>query len=184
MQRNFRLLASSCMKLKSCQNNVEQSEFEKFAYYSKMVTKFPLKRTKKNFFSETIGQHTCMRALFNKTSKYNLLQMCLTRFTSVQLMTSLWRRKSWHSMSIFCRSIKNLVLQSRKKNIVYFLILTLYLPSPPYSGGEQGTGTRESKGGGWARSGGDGEGCECHVRAGGGRRRRDIKFFYNFLVPF
>ena len=120
MQRNFRLLASSCMKLKSCQNNVEQSEFEKFAYYLKMVTKFPLKRTKKNFFSETIGQHTCMRALFNETSIHNLLQLCLTRFTSVQLMTSLWRRKSWHSMSIFSRSIKNFGSTIQEKTLYTF----------------------------------------------------------------
>ena len=43
--------------------------------------------------------------------------------------------------------------------------------------GDRGTGTRENRGGRWAGSG-------SHVRAGGGRRMRDIKFFNDFLVPF
>ena len=50
-----------------------------------------------------------------------------------------------------------------------------------------GTGWREpgriGAGGGW-EAGGDGAGCGSHVRAGGGRRMRDIKFFNDFLVSF
>ena len=38
--------------------------------------------------------------------------------------------------------------------------------------------------GGGRDAGGDGAGCGGHVRAGGGRRMRDIKFFNDFLVPF
>ena len=37
--------------------------------------------------------------------------------------------------------------------------------------------------GGAREEGGDGAGCGSHVRAGSGRRR-DIKFFNDFLVPF
>ena len=33
-------------------------------------------------------------------------------------------------------------------------------------------------------AGGDGAGCGSHVRARGGRRMRDIKFFGDFLVSF
>ena len=47
-------------------------------------------------------------------------------------------------------------------------------------GGGQGAGTRENRGGRWA--GGDEVECRSHVRAGGGRRMRDIKFFNDFLV--
>ena len=38
--------------------------------------------------------------------------------------------------------------------------------------------------GGGQEAGGHGAGCGSHVRAGGGRRMRDIKFFNDFLVPF
>ena len=38
--------------------------------------------------------------------------------------------------------------------------------------------------GGGREAGGDGAGCGSHVRAGGGKRMRDIKFFNDFLVPF
>ena len=38
--------------------------------------------------------------------------------------------------------------------------------------------------GGGREAGGDGAGCGSHVRAGGGRRMRDIKFFNDFLVSF
>ena len=38
--------------------------------------------------------------------------------------------------------------------------------------------------GGGREAGGDGAECANHVRAGGGRRMRDIKFFNDFLVPF
>ena len=53
--------------------------------------------------------------------------------------------------------------------------------------GWRGTGGREPGriGAGSGReAGGDGAGCGSHVRAGGGRRMRDIKFFNDFLVPF
>ena len=52
--------------------------------------------------------------------------------------------------------------------------------------GDRGAGTRENRGRRWAGSGrrGDGAGCGSHVRAGGARRMRDIKFFNDFLVPF
>ena len=44
----------------------------------------------------------------------------------------------------------------------------------PLSGwGQGGAGTRENKGGRWAGSG-------SHVRVGGGRRMRDIKFLMTF----
>ena len=45
-------------------------------------------------------------------------------------------------------------------------------------------GTRENRGGGGREAGGDGAGCASHVRAGGVRRMRDIKFFNDFLVSF
>ena len=38
--------------------------------------------------------------------------------------------------------------------------------------------------GGGREAGGDGAGCGSHVRAGGGRRMGNIKFFNDFLVPF
>ena len=38
--------------------------------------------------------------------------------------------------------------------------------------------------GGGREAGGDRAGCGSHVRAGGGRTMRDIKFFNDFLVPF
>ena len=38
--------------------------------------------------------------------------------------------------------------------------------------------------GGGREAGGDRAGCGSHVKAGGGRRMRDIKFFNDFLVPF
>ena len=50
-----------------------------------------------------------------------------------------------------------------------------------------GTGWRQPGrigAGGGRETGGDGAGCGSHVRAGGGRRMRDIKFFNDFLVPF
>ena len=50
--------------------------------------------------------------------------------------------------------------------------------------GDRGAGTRENRGGRWAEAGGDGAGCGSHVRAGGGKRMRDIKYFNDFLVPF
>ena len=37
--------------------------------------------------------------------------------------------------------------------------------------------------GGW-EVGGDGAGCGSHVRAGGRRKMRDIRFFNDFLAPF
>ena len=49
--------------------------------------------------------------------------------------------------------------------------------------GGREAGTRENTGGRW-EAGGHGAGCGSHVRAGGGRRMRDIKFFNDFLVPF
>ena len=51
----------------------------------------------------------------------------------------------------------------------------------------RGTGWREPGrigAGGGREAGGNGAGCGSHVRAGGGRRMRDIKFFNDFLVPF
>ena len=51
----------------------------------------------------------------------------------------------------------------------------------------RGTGGREPGRigtGGGQEAGGDGAGCGSHVRAGGRRRMRDIKFFNDFLVPF
>ena len=51
----------------------------------------------------------------------------------------------------------------------------------------RGTGGREPGrigAGGGREAGGDGAGCGSHVRAGGGRRMRDIKFFNDFFVPF
>ena len=51
----------------------------------------------------------------------------------------------------------------------------------------RGTGGREPGrigAGGGREAGGDGAGCGSHVRAGGGRRMRDIKLFNDFLVPF
>ena len=51
----------------------------------------------------------------------------------------------------------------------------------------RGTGGREPGrigAGGGREAGGDGAGCGGHVRAGGGRRMTDIKFFNDFLVPF
>ena len=38
--------------------------------------------------------------------------------------------------------------------------------------------------GGRREAGGDEAGCRSHVRAEGGRRMRDIKFFNDFLVSF
>ena len=49
------------------------------------------------------------------------------------------------------------------------------------------TGGREPgriRAGGGREAGGDGAGCGSHVRVGGGRRMRDIKFFNDFLVSF
>ena len=51
----------------------------------------------------------------------------------------------------------------------------------------RGTGGREPGrmgAGGGREAGGDRAGCGSHVRAGGGRRMGDIKFFNDFLVPF
>ena len=51
----------------------------------------------------------------------------------------------------------------------------------------RGTGWREPGrigAGGGREAGGDGAGCGSHVRAGGGRRMRGIKFFDDFLVSF
>ena len=51
----------------------------------------------------------------------------------------------------------------------------------------RGTGGREPGrigAGGGREAGGGGAGCGSHVRAGGGRRMRDIKLFNDFLVPF
>ena len=42
---------------------------------------------------------------------------------------------------------------------------------------------RIGAGGGW-EAGGDGALCGSHVRAGGGRRMRNIKLFNDILVPF
>ena len=52
--------------------------------------------------------------------------------------------------------------------------------------GDRGREPRRIGARGGREEGGDGAGCGSHVRAGGGRRMRDIKFFnYNdFLVPF
>ena len=50
-------------------------------------------------------------------------------------------------------------------------------------GGQGGAETRENRSGRWAGSGRDGAECGSHVKAGGGRRMRDIKFFDDFLVP-
>ena len=50
--------------------------------------------------------------------------------------------------------------------------------------GDKGAGPGRIGAGGGREAGGDGAGCGSHVRAGGGRRMRDIKFFNNFLVPF
>ena len=49
----------------------------------------------------------------------------------------------------------------------------------------RGTGGQEPRRIG-ARSGREagGAGCGSHVRAGGGRRMRDIQFFNDILVPF
>ena len=50
----------------------------------------------------------------------------------------------------------------------------------------EGRGRREPGriGAGGAReAGGDRAGCGSYVKAGGGRRMRDIKFFNDFLVP-
>ena len=55
----------------------------------------------------------------------------------------------------------------------------------PLSGG--GQGGREPgriRAGGGREAGGDRAGSGSHVRAGGGRRMRDIKFLNDFLVPF
>ena len=43
--------------------------------------------------------------------------------------------------------------------------------------GNRGAGNREIKDGCWRESGEGGAGCLRHVRAGGRRRMRDIKFF-------
>ena len=48
--------------------------------------------------------------------------------------------------------------------------------------GRREPGRREARGG--QEAGGDGAGCGSDVRAGGGRRMRDVKFFNDFLVPF
>ena len=50
--------------------------------------------------------------------------------------------------------------------------------------GDRGAGNRRIGAGGGREAGGDGAGCGSHVKAGGGRRMRDIKFFNDFLVPF
>ena len=51
----------------------------------------------------------------------------------------------------------------------------------------EGTGGREPGNigvGDGREAGGGGAGCGSHVKAGGGKRMRDIKFFNDFLVPF
>ena len=48
--------------------------------------------------------------------------------------------------------------------------------------GDRVAGTRENRGRRWVGSGR--RQSESHVKAGGGRRMRDIKFFNDFLVPF
>ena len=48
--------------------------------------------------------------------------------------------------------------------------------------GDRVGGTRENRGSRWAGSGR--RRSENHVKVGGGRRMRDIKFFNDFLVPF
>ena len=51
----------------------------------------------------------------------------------------------------------------------------------------RGTGGREPGrigAGGGREAGGDGAGYGSHLRAGSGRRMRDIKYFNDFLVPF
>ena len=50
--------------------------------------------------------------------------------------------------------------------------------------GGRGAGTRENRGGRWTGSGRRRSGMRDHVRTGGGRRMRDIKFFNDFLVLF
>ena len=50
--------------------------------------------------------------------------------------------------------------------------------------GDRGREPRRIGAGGAREAGGDGAGCGSHVRAGGGRRMREIKFFNDFLVPF
>ena len=50
--------------------------------------------------------------------------------------------------------------------------------------GDRGAGTGRIGAGGGREAGGDGAGCGSHVRAGGGRRMRDIKIFDEFLVSF
>ena len=50
--------------------------------------------------------------------------------------------------------------------------------------GDRGREPGRIRAGGGRKEGGDVAGCGCHVRAGGGRIIRDIKFFNDFLVPF
>ena len=58
------------------------------------------------------------------------------------------------------------------------------IPKTCYVEGDGGREPGRIGAGGGRKAGGDGAGCASHVRAGGGRRMRDIKFFNDFLVPF
>ena len=64
--------------------------------------------------------------------------------------------------------------------VLLFFSLVDFLVEEDRGGREPG---RIGAGGG-REAGGDGAGCGSHVRAGGGRTMRDIKFFNDFLVPF
>ena len=49
------------------------------------------------------------------------------------------------------------------------------------------TGEREPgriRAGNRREAGGDGAGCGSHVKAGGGKKMRDVKFLNDFLFPF
>ena len=51
-------------------------------------------------------------------------------------------------------------------------------------GGQGGREPGRIGAGGGREARGDGAGCGSYVRAGSGRRMRDIKLFNDFLVPF
>ena len=70
------------------------------------------------------------------------------------------------------------------KNLLFYCLIVFFI-SGLFSGGGQGGREPGRIGAGDGReAGGDGAGCGSHVRAGGGRTMRDIKFFNDFLVPF
>ena len=61
---------------------------------------------------------------------------------------------------------------------------TTVTTDPSIVEGDRGREPGRIGAGGGREAGGDGAGCGSHVRAGGRRRMRDIKFFNDFLVSF